>query len=140
MKISYIRLISGDELIGEVSYPNTDTMRVTNPLSLVGVTDGFSPKRYVYMTRYTPYVAKQSLDFNRDLVLLVEPTSEHVAEYYRESLVYCQEKTDKGFESGITEATSVLKRVNAGQFEEEEEDMASSILRGLMGVANTQIN
>lgn len=133
MGISYVRLISGDEIIGDVEDKGA-TLRIKEPLAMEAMIDGSGAgKRYIFMTRYAPYIDQPFIEINANLVLMHAPVSQVVAEYYSTSLAYCQKMTDKGFVSGIADTTSTLNKILNADFNSEEEIARSMLMSSLMG-------
>lgn len=106
--IRYIRLTNGDEVLGCLTEAGEGaplgSITVTDPLVVESYVNEDNPmQRMVYMTRYAPFAAENSVTFAGSVVVTCGPVNPIVARYYEVSREYCRTKTDSQFMNGIRE-------------------------------------
>lgn len=110
MGVQYIRLLSGDEIIGEIESESPDYIKIARPLSMESGVDEDDPtRRYVFMSRFSPYGSISAVKIKQSAVLFTAPASPEVVRYYEASLMYCEKYTDAKFSEGITDTTEQIE-------------------------------
>jgi len=114
--ISYIKLMSGEEIIGNVE-EQTDVaiLVVTHPLAMESDVDVSDPtRRFVYMSRFAPYAADPKFTMPMTAVAFVVPVAQHVVRYYEISLRYCERFTDPSFMDTMNETSDQIEDTMRG--------------------------
>lgn len=108
--VVYIKLLTGEELIGSLSGDDGVTMTVTEPLAMEsGLDDDDPSRRYVFMSRFSPYSADPHISIKHAAIAFHVPVSTTVARYYEVSLRYCSMYTDPKFIEGIQDTTDQIE-------------------------------
>lgn len=110
-EIYYLRLNTGDEIIGRVieENPNTFQLILDNPLKIEVSEDNDSSM--IFFSRYNPYSNDTSIAINMTSIVLFQTASDVVSDYYIKSVDFCKSYIDKQFKKGIASATSYVDKV-----------------------------
>lgn len=99
MSVFYLKLVTGEEIIGETVRMGEGRVAVSDPMTLeYGEGDG---RRLVYMGRYNPFVEDKTIVLDRTSVVWMRPVTVEVVEYYRSSLDYAKKVSDENFRKGM---------------------------------------
>lgn len=97
MKVSYIKLINGEEIIGTVDYEDVSQIIVTNPLKLEREQQQIG--EYVGFASIVPMQLEDSVTFSRTMVLMItEIKSSALATLYSKNIEYIDERVRKSSE------------------------------------------
>jgi hypothetical protein len=110
MSVVFLKLLSGEEIIGELCGDEGGVLLVADPLAMESGVDADQPgRRYVYMSRFAPYSAAGVVGISKVAVAIVTPVSDPVLRYYTVSLDYCKKTADPKFEEGLVETTASIQ-------------------------------
>ena len=111
LPLELLKLTTGEQIIGKVDTPAQDVIRVYEPLAFetgASSTEDLS-RRYVYMSRYVPFMAEQVVDISLQQVIFHGRPSDSVTRYYEASLAFCQRTTDVDFENCLNETSESME-------------------------------
>ena len=119
MTVFYLKLITGEEIIGEAVRLDK-IVGVTDPMTLeYGESDG---KRMVYMGRYNPFAENKTIYVDRRNVVWMRPVAAEVREYYSSSLRYAREVSDEAFLRGMRLASKSIHDETVQETEPNSEE------------------
>lgn len=119
--VVFVKLMSGEDVVAKVDVETKDLVTLLEPLTLeTGVDETDPSRRYVYMTRFSPYAAGNSIKVRQAAIVSMVDASPLLARYYEASLRYCQKFTDQDFFEGIASTTDTLNQQVMGSSEESE--------------------
>ena len=124
MPTVYMRLTTGDEIMGEVASVTdlffAERVKIEEPLLLDYVS--VRKQQLVFLSRYSPFTA--GIMIRAADVMVVNEVTPLVAEYYQRSLEYIRNKSDLTFQSGITRSTEFIRKLAGGEplFEAETDE------------------
>ena len=107
MPISYLRLITGEEIMAEVKEgPNVLTL--TNPLQIeYGELD--EGVRLPFLSRYNPYSDQYEVKMDRTHVVMITKMSPEATQYYKTSLEYCEAVADNIIQERLIDADQYIR-------------------------------
>lgn len=150
MSVVYVKLLSGEEIIGDLQQDDGVKVTLSEPLAMESGMDEREPgRRYVYMSRFAPYAQSTVVDIKHAAVAMLMPVSPEVGRYYIVSLDYCRRASDVKFREGITETTTTIEdMVSAMENPALEDDRRAQLEEALEGFllasvnpsSNTQLN
>lgn len=126
MSIMYMKLTSGDEILGDVvgGVPATASrFAVEEPLLMDYVSvngEDDRKQQLVFLSRYSPFTT--GIMLREADVVAINPVLPIVEEYYQRSLEYVRAKTDLVFQSGISRSTEFMKKLTSGKLVVEDAD------------------
>jgi hypothetical protein len=139
-EVIFLKLVSGEEIICGFEADDGVSLTVTDPLCMEsGIDDDDPSRRYVFMSRYSPYGQDPHIVIKHAAVVFHVPVSGMVARYYDASLKYCKLFTDPKFVDGIMTTTEQIE----GSLKDEnpqpnDDNRASEMLaRALALTSNT---
>lgn len=120
---SIAKLTTGEEVIGRceiMTAPDGNRHLVMNdPMTLQ---NRYSPDgtAALVMVRYNPFIRGHNIVIHGNDVVFLAPISEELAEYYELSVAYCNKYSDSATNTNVKQASSYLKRIIAGEFDNEK--------------------
>ncbi len=109
--LRYLKLITGEEIIGTVDEQN-GMVTITDPLMFeCGIDEEDPSRRYVYMSRYAPFLGDFKVELEAAKVVFQGMPSDTVSRYYDVSLSYCRRCTDISFKACVSETTEQISSV-----------------------------
>jgi len=125
--IFYIKLLSGEEIIAGLEKDDGQVVEVSQPLAMESDVDGTDPtRRFVYMSRFSPYAGETTFSIKHSAVAFLVPVSPVMARYYEVSLKYCERFTDPSFSDTMTETSDQIEESLRGS--KDSDDPAADLM------------
>lgn len=136
MSLLYLKLLSGEEIIGETEI-TAGKFVVKDPLMFeTGLDEKDPSRRYVYMARFAPFLNDFRVELDQQKVMFHGAPSETVTRYYDVSLNYCRTCTDTSFNNCVSQTTQEIAEVlkpNKKKSVIEKDELLEQILMAAPG-------
>lgn len=129
MSLLYLKLVSAEEIVGEVKEEATGMLKVTDALQFeCGIDESDPNRRYVFMARFAPFIANNEFTLDPSKVVFQGPPSEVVAKYYSVSLNYCRASTDVSFNACVAQTTADISMALKGPDKKQAEELLEKMM------------
>ncbi len=109
-QLEFLKLVTGEQIVGKTDHPNKTVIRIYEPLIFeTGASPEDLSRRYVYMSRYVPFLQEQVIDIELGKVVFHGPPSASISRYYEASLAFCKRQTDSDFESCLNQTSAEME-------------------------------
>lgn len=116
MSIYYVKLVTGEEIVGTL-VRRGDSLAVVDPMTMeYGENEAGS--RFIFMTRYNQYAEDKTVWLDRRSIVFMSKTLTEVEKYYETSLDHCRRVTDVDFRKGLARASQSVYQSSVEQEEE----------------------
>ena len=125
--VQFFKIITGEELFGVIAYPEHNGWRVMNPMVVNEIIDG-QGNRLLLLHRWIPFLDRHSVSLSSKHVIVSEPASAEMCEYFHLTVKKHQEKIDQHVKDATMEAVSDFNKPGAMDKELKEKLAMSHIL------------
>lgn len=112
MTVQLFKLISGDEIVGEVQNENANFCSVKNPLLISFEKDYRTGVVGVILVNYIPFSKSDTIDIPINSILLKTEISKSMVEYYEKSIeydsIYHNKKLKQSIEYAINQLDTLI--------------------------------
>ena len=105
-----LKLINGEEIIGEIENTINEQYIIGNPL-LIEITSDDSGMHGMILVNYCPFSDVNTISIDIKNVVASYKVNDSLQEYYEKSIVYCRKYHDLRFSTSIATAISYLDNI-----------------------------
>lgn len=128
--LKYIKLVDGDEIVGDISDENSDenNILIYNPLQLL-MRENDIGKYEILFSKYLLYTPGNNFVLPMKSVMFITNVSSEIYEYYYVALEFVQKNIEPMVRASIMSTTNTMRSLNDGSHESESigTPMGSSI-------------
>lgn len=111
--VKHIRLVNGDELIGELFKLKRDEVLIKKPMVVSEKEDEKTKVSTVVLSKYVLFEEEKAISFRRDHIVTLTDVIDEISSYYYNSLEYNRRFVEPLVHAEITKVNEVMETVLA---------------------------
>jgi hypothetical protein len=138
-----LKLMNGEEIIGEIVDKKDNLISIKNPLLLV-FDDTDNGSTGIVLINYIPFSVQDTIEINVSSVITSVPLAVNMTEYYEKSVIYCRKYQDEKLKASLSIAIShldnIIQSLSAPEKKRHNSKDAIDKIMGVLNQPNNKLN